>query len=104
MTAVFGLHSLYARYSLIKSFLPTNLLPTASGRAPHRMAQPIRIRVDVLKGSGLGADMTLAKGVVFVTFDGQDLLILVFDFQATHGFTEVAGAVVGLDLGHSRTP
>jgi len=41
-------------------------------------------------------DMSLADGVLPVAFDGLDLTVLKFDFQAANGFTQVAGDVVGL--------
>jgi hypothetical protein len=41
-----------------------------------------------------GADKPLAEGVVFVSPNGKNISIFMFDGQATHGFTEVTDAVV----------
>ena len=50
----------------------------------------------VLQGDGFGTDMSVAKGVVFITLDGGDVCALVVDLDATHGFTEVAGTSMNL--------
>ena len=80
---------------LVQGFIPADRHPAVGG-AFHRMAQAVRIVVQVLQGHGLGADMAPAKWVVLVTPDGQNLIAAMLDLDATHGFAEIAGVVMRL--------
>ena len=77
-------------YPLVVGMLDVRILP----HAPKRLAEAIGIRVNVLKAGGLGADVSLAKDVVFVAADGKDLSAFVLDFDPAHRFAEVTGSVV----------
>ena len=58
--------------------------------------------MNVLDTGGLGADITLAQYIVVVTAHSDNLLAIVFDLYAAHGFAEVAGSVV--ELVHPVSP
>jgi hypothetical protein len=57
--------------------------------------------VDILDAGGLGADIALTEDVIPVPTDGQDLLAIVLNFNAAHGFTQMAGTVMKLVHGGS---
>ena len=78
----------------VKGFVPLHFLPAVGG-APYRFAQALRVFVEVLEGDGLGADVAMAQRIVLVTLDGGDVAILDLDGHAAHGFTQMAGTVVG---------
>ena len=50
----------------VKSFIPTDPLPTRTG-ASHRMTQTVWIKINILQSDCLGADVTAAEWVLFVT-------------------------------------
>ena len=84
--------------NLLIRFFPTDAFPLVSRAASHpshRVFEAVRVVV-VLESDRLGADMSFAKGIVFVPFDRQNLTVLVFDGDTTHRFAECAGAVVSL--------
>ena len=84
---------------LIKSFVPSETLPTVRSAA-HGIFQPVLVVVKISQGSGLRADVTAAERVVFVTANVETLAGLNGDFDAAYRFTEIAvaimkGAIVG---------
>ena len=76
-----------------EGFVPLNRLPLVAYPA-HRVAQAIRIVLDVLQRDGLGADVTTTETVLRVALDRYDLLITGFDGQAANGLAQVTGTVV----------
>ncbi|MEM7515173.1 MAG: hypothetical protein AAF388_29870, partial [Bacteroidota bacterium] len=51
------------------------------------------------QGHPFRADVAFAIDIVLMPFDGENLIILDFYFQATHGLTEVTGSVFGSSHG-----
>ena len=87
---------------LVKSFVPTDALPTVRSPA-HGILQPVLIVVKILQGNGFRADVTSAERVVFVTADVQTLVGLNSDFDAAYRFAEIAGAIMrGFIVGSSH--
>ena len=78
---------------LIKSLVPSDLLPTMIGAA-HGIFQPVFIVVNVVQSNCLRADVSAAERVVLVTADLQTLAGLNGDFDATYRFAEIAGAIM----------
>src|SRR5258705_12479257 len=91
--AVDGMNVLEVLRHLVKSFVPTETLPTLR-RAAHGIFQPVFIVVKVSQGSNLWADITSAERVVFVTADVETLVVLNGDFDAAYCLAEIAGAVM----------
>ena len=50
--------------------------------------------MQILQRSGFGTDIALAKWVVGIAFNRDDLLVLGLNHHATHGFTQGTGAIV----------
>ena len=103
VAAVRALDAAQVGNHLLERLLPADRLP-AIGRAPHRLAQPVGIVVQVLQGHRLGADMAAAERVLPVAADGDDLVAAVVDLDPAHRLAEVARAMVDLDVvaGHGR--
>ena len=80
--------------------LCVGLLP-ADGRplialTPHRLAQAIRIFVQIFQRHRLRTNMAATEGVFVIALNGNDLILLVeLDFNPTNGFTQWAGAKYG---------
>ena len=91
--AVLRVNALEVLGYLVKSFVPTDALPTARS-APDRMSETVFIVVKILQGNGLRADVTAAERVVFVTADVETLVSLNSDLDAADRFAEIAGAVM----------
>lgn len=88
---------------LIKSFVPSDALPTMMSAADG-ILEPVFIKVKILQGNGLRADVPPAERVVFVTANVQTLVCLNGDFDSTYRFAEIAtaimkGAIVGSSHG-----
>ncbi|EAU66865.1 conserved hypothetical protein [Stigmatella aurantiaca DW4/3-1] len=86
---------------LVQRLLPRDLLPSARG-ALHRVAQPVRVLVQVLERHRLGADVSPAERILGVPADGGDAASFHFDANPTHGLTKVACAEVSLCSGGGR--
>jgi len=86
-------NALEVLYHLVKSFFPSDALPTVRSTA-DRIFEPVFIIVNILQGNGLGADVPSAERVVFVTADVQTLVGLNSDFDATDRFAEIATAIM----------
>ena len=52
--------------------------------------------MNVLETRGLGADITFAQDIVFITANRDDVLTIVLNFDTTHGLAEMAGPIVKL--------
>jgi hypothetical protein len=78
---------------LVKSLVPSDLLPTMSSAA-HGIFQPVRIIVNILQSNCLRADIASAERVVLVTADVQTLVGLKGDFDPTYRFAKIAGAIM----------
>ena len=52
--------------------------------------------MNVLETRGLGADVTFAQDIVFITANRDDVLTIVLNFDTTHGLAEMAGPIVKL--------
>ena len=50
----------------------------------------------ILQTCGLWTDVALTQDIVFVTANSNDMLSVMLDLNATHGFAQVTGAVVKL--------
>ena len=87
------LNALEVLRHLVKSFIPSDALPTMFGTADG-MFEPVFVIVKIWQGSGLRADVPSAERVVFVTADVETLVRLNGDFDATYRFAEIAGAVM----------
>jgi hypothetical protein len=88
--------------NLIKRFVPTDALPAVVSAA-YGVSEPVLIKVNVLQGDGLRADVTPAERVVSVAADVQVPAIPDSDFDATYRFTEVAVAIMrGANVGVSH--
>src|SRR5229473_8151066 len=97
--AVLRVNALEVLRHLVKSFFPSEPLPTMRSAADG-IFEPVLIIVKILQGNGLRADVPSAERVVFVTADVQTLVGLNSDFDATYRFAEIAiaimeGAIVG---------
>ena len=93
--AVGFLDVVQALSSFVQGLVPADRHP-AIGSAFHRMAQAVRVVVQVLQGHGLGADMAFTERVVLVATDGQNLVTSVLDLDTAHGFAEIAGMIMRL--------
>src|SRR6266508_4787634 len=91
--AVLRLNALEVLRHLVKSFFPSDALPTMFSSADG-IFEPVFIIVNILQSDGLRADVPSAEGVVFVTANVQTLVGLNGDFEATYRFAEIAGAVM----------
>jgi len=78
---------------LVKSFVPSDALPTVRSAADG-IFEPVFIVVKILQGNGLRADVPSAERVVFVTADVETLIGLNSDLDAAYRFAEIAGAVM----------
>ena len=78
---------------LIKSLVPSDLLPTMSGAA-HGIFQPVLIVVNVLQSNCLRTDVSAAERVFLVTADVQTLAGLNGDLNATYRFAKIAGVIM----------
>ena len=81
-----------------KGLIPANRLPVFTHPA-HRLAQAVRVVLDILQGYRLGADMPTAERILGIALDRLDSLLSRavaghFDTQATNGFAQVAGTVM----------
>ena len=79
-------------------------LQLAGVKGFDRLAQAVRVTLDILQGHRLGADMAAAEAVLGVALDRQDLhaALLIrgsFNRQAADGLAQVAGTVM-LGLAH----
>src|SRR5439155_13216894 len=77
---------------LIKSLVPSDLLPTMSGAA-HGIFQPVLIIVNILQSNCLRANVPAAEWIVLGTADVQTLAGLNGDFDAAYRFAKIAGAI-----------
>ena len=72
----------------------------------NRLAEPIRIFVQLLEGRTLRADEALGEHVVLISTDARDRPVLNLDLQTTRRLTEWAGAEHGAvgrsGAGHDR--
>ena len=98
---VFLLDAAKPRGDFLEGSFPADLLPAVRG-ALHGCFQAVLVIVEILQCNGFRADMAVAERVDAVTLDGQDLATPMLDFEATHGFTDVTGAVMGLGVGHGK--
>src|SRR6056297_2511817 len=89
------------RGDFVECLIPADFLPAVGG-SPHGCFQAVLVVVEILQCNGLWADVAVAERVVVVALDGQDLATPMLDFEATNGFTDVAGAVMGLGVGHGK--
>ena len=94
------LHPLDACYRFGEGFVPRDGFPVASGRAPHGLAQTVGVFVHILQRRCFGANVAMAKGVVFVPLNVQNALAIVLNDEAAHGLAQVTSAVVGLGIVH----
>ncbi len=99
--AMFLLDTPKPRGDFLEGCFPADLLPAVRG-ALHGRFQAVLIVVEILQCDGFRADMAAAEWVVVIALDGQDLVTPMLDFEATHGFTDIAGAVMGLGVGHGK--
>ncbi len=86
--------ALQVLHYLVKSFVPSDALPTLRSAADG-ISKPVFIEVKILQGNGLRADVPAAERVVLITADVQTLVALYSDFDATYRFSEIAVAIVG---------
>lgn len=98
IAAVLNLNALEPGRYLRNSVLPRDGLPAASDPLDGRL-QPVFVNVVILQSNRLGADMTFTEWVLGIAFDRQHLSIGVFDNETAHRLTDVAGTIVGLDVG-----
>ncbi len=91
--AVLRVNALEVLRHLVKSFGPSDALPTMMSAADG-IFEPVFIIVKISQGRGLRADVPAAERVVFVTADVQTLVGLNSDFDATYRFAEIAVAIV----------
>ncbi|MOA04332.1 hypothetical protein D3C78_1238810 [compost metagenome] len=82
-----------ARGGQLEGCVPADRLPLLVDTT-HRLAQAVRIVLDVLQGDRLGADMAAAEAVLGVAPDRQDAPVLGLDGQAADGLAEMARTVV----------
>src|SRR5258706_1404408 len=78
---------------LVKSFVPTDALPTVRSAADG-ILEAVFIVVQILQGNGLWADVPSAEGVGSVTADGRTFVGLNSDLDATDRFAQIAVAIV----------
>ncbi len=83
--------------------LPADRLPLITA-ATHRVAQPVRIVLDVLQGDSLGTDMAATEAVEGVALDREDSLAFGLDSQTTDGFAQVTGTVMDGRVAHFGFP
>jgi hypothetical protein len=91
--AVLRVNALEVLRYLVKSFVPSDALPTFRSAADW-IFEPVFIIVKVLQGNSLRADLPTAERVVFVTADVQMLVGLNGNFDATYRFAEIASAIM----------
>ena len=86
----------------VEGLVPADRLPLVADTA-HRLAQAVRVVLDVLQGHRFRADMATAEAVLGIALDRQDMAAVVavlgFDGQAADGLTQVTGTVME-GLGH----
>jgi hypothetical protein len=90
----------------VERVFPLDRLPFTAD-PQHRLAQAIRIILNVLQGNRFGADVPAAERIQRIAFDRGDLHAVAVDFgrldgQAADGFTQVAGTVME-SLGHGQS-
>src|SRR5260370_27588537 len=78
---------------LVKSFVPSDALPTMISAADG-MFEPVFIIMNVWQGSGLRADVPAAERCVLVTADFETLAGLNSDFDAAYRFAKIAVAIM----------
>ena len=88
--AIQRVNALEVLRDLVKSFVPSDALPTLWGAA-NGVSEPVFIVVNVLQGNGLWTDVPSAERIVFVTTYVQTLVGLNSDFDTTNRFAEIAG-------------
>ncbi len=79
--------------NLVQGVGPGNLAPLAI-HFFDRLAQAVRVFLQVFQGNRLGTDVTATEGIVFVALDTQHLAAIVFDDQTAHGLTQITGSMV----------
>ena len=99
MSAVFGLNFLDSSSNLVESFIPRNGFPSRRCSS-NRGAETIGIVMNVAQRDCLGANMPAAERVVIVTLDRNNLVALVLDDDAAHGFAQITRSEVFLGRVH----
>ena len=98
ISAVLPVDALEVLRYFVKSFVPSNALPTILSTTDG-MFEPIFVVMNVLQGDGLRADVAATEWIVFVTADVQTLIGPHSDFDPTHSFGEIAVAIVRRIIG-----
>src|SRR5438034_11570227 len=78
---------------LIKSLVPSDLLPTMSGAA-HGIFQPVLIIVNILQSNCLRANVPASEWIVLVTADFQTLAGFNGGFDAASTFAKLECALL----------
>ena len=73
----------------VQRFFPRDGLPTVGG-APHGIAQPVGIVMNILEGVALGAQIPAAEWIRGIAADGDDMIPLDVDFQTAQRFAQMA--------------
>src|SRR5258705_11379347 len=90
--AVARVNALEVLRYLVKSFVPSDSLPTVRSAA-NGILEPVFIVVQILQGDGLRANVPAAERVVFIAADVQTLVGLTADLDAAYRVAELAGAI-----------
>ena len=91
--AVLNPHGAQSRCRDREGLLPVYFAPAAAF-AEQRAAQPVGVFLQIGKRGGLGADVTVAQGVVAVAADVRHAAVLDAYLEAADRLAQVAGAVV----------
>ncbi len=83
--------------------VPADRLPLIAAAA-HRVAQPVRVVLDVLQRHRFRTDMAATEAVEGVALDRKDALAFSLDGQTADGFAQMTGTVMDTDVAHFGFP